>query len=180
MKTLPLVFLCSVGCIGIEVELPRVCAGVDAVTIDNPLSGDLGEFSDEPIIVDAEVPQDGIEGIPDTLTTDVLFFDGALVPLDGSDLGFVEKVRIHLAPGVDDPDLPAVDLFSYRRDPTERDSDISISGSQTAVDLARYLASESAVFGFELEGAASEFPDQVVFDADLCFSVDAAFHQDLF
>ena len=167
----------GMGCVRVEVELPMVCAGARDITIDNP-GIDFSEFTDEPVVVDAEVEQEEIQGLPIGLTTEVAFFDGTLIPTEDSDLAFVEKVRIHLSAGADDSSLPMVDLFNYRRDPGSRDSTVAFEGAAEPVDLAKYLGPGGAVFGFELEGDAGQFPDQVVFDADLCFSLDASYQRD--
>ena len=108
-----------------------------------------------------------------------MFFEGRLAPsTDDGDLSFVEKVRIHLAPVDDAASLPEIDLFSAYRDPSARKPEIAVEATPESVDLAAYLSGSGAVFGFELSGPASEFPDEVMFDAQMCFSASAHFRQD--
>ncbi len=168
-----------VGCIDLRVDIPMICAQAMDVRLENPAAGFAGEFNDEPIEVGAEIVQDQIDGLPAGLSTQVVFFEGHLTPADDHDLAFVEKVRIHLAPVVQVDGLPDVDLFSFYRDPESRSSDITVQATPDAVDLAAYLSGGGAVFGFELSASADDFPDEVVFDAEMCFSAGAHFRQDL-
>ncbi len=179
MNRLCVLALLSGGCIDLQVDIPMICAQAMDVRLQNPAAGFLGEFDDEPIQVDGEVVQEQVDGLPDGLSTEVLFFEGHLTPVDGHDLAFVEKVRIHLAPLVQADELPDVDLFSFYRDPESRDSDIAVQATPDAVDLAAYLSGGGAVFGFELSGLAEDFPEEVAFDAEMCFSAGAHFRQDL-
>ena len=85
--------LLFVGCIDIQVDAPMICAQAADVRLENPAAGFTGEFDDEAIEIGAEVVQEQIDGLPEGLSTDVLFFEGTLTPADGHDLAFVEKVR---------------------------------------------------------------------------------------
>ena len=178
MRTVAVALLLS-GCVDVHVEAPLVCASARDVTFDNPIGALPGDFSDEVVGIDTEVVQEEVAGLPEGLSTAVVFFDGVLTPTSEADLSFVEKVRIHLGPQDETADLPDIDLFAFRRDPTDHASDIVVEGFGEAVDFAAYLSEGGAVFGFELSATASEFPEQVVFDAELCFSAALDFHQDL-
>jgi hypothetical protein len=179
MKRLCTMAVLSAGCVDIQVDFPMICAQAMGVRLENPTEGLPDEFSDAPIEVGGEVVQENIDGIPEGLSTDVMFFEGRLTPTNDQDLGFVEKVRIHLAPLVETDGLPSVDLFSFYRDPDSRTSDIAVQASPDSVDLAAYLSDGGAVFGFELSASSEDFPDEVVFDAEMCFSAGVHFREDL-
>ena len=114
--------------------------------------------------------------LPEEFSADVALLGVDLVPLDNiSDFSFVERVRVDLASGDSDSQLPPIRLIDYQR-PEDNIGPISVEGNSLD-NLLEYLQSDVIQIGVEFRGDLPDEQWSVV--VDTCFSVSGEYRKEL-